>query len=1515
MNSTARVRIIVSLMASFRRGIIIGCVLLAGVHTNAATLSWSGAGGVNANWNNSANWGFVGTPATGDTLIFPSGQPNLVNTNNILGLTLNRISFAGGAGGYVIWGNSVTVTNGIFATNTAGANFVTNNIALSGATQTINVGSGATLTLAGVLSGSVGATKLGTGTLIYSGGAANTYSGDTTVGAGTLQLNKIANNGAIAGDLVVGDGSGTDTVLLLDFDQINNGSLITVSNGGVFNVSTFTDIIGGLSFNGGTAQSGVGGAIRLNGNVTVNAFSSAASITGELQFFGAGVRAFAVADGSAATDLSISAAVTGTGGIVKSGPGLMLLSGANTYTNTTAVNGGVLAISSDTALGDTSGGTFVNSSGTLLFNTGVNNLPEVLTINGSGSSGQGALYSLGIATIQTNVVLLGNTTINVATNGGSPGTLTINGGISGTGSLTKLGVGTLTFAGSPGNTYSGATFVNEGTLSLNKSSLFAIPSGEALVIGDGIGADDADVVRYGGNNMINSSSPITINGSGLLDLDGFSDTLGVLNLFGGNIDTGTGTLTMAGNVTAASVDLALGGIPNILGNLSLGAATRTFNVTNGPAGQDLQIFAAVSGTGGLIKNGAGQLNLISSNSFSGAVTANDGQLLLGDDFAAGTVAGGVTINGSAILEINGISVGLEPLTLNSTASSGALRAFFSSNSWAGTITLSTNTLIEVDPGQSLALLGAITGPGGLTKLDTGSLFFQGANANTYAGITIVNAGTLVLAKSVGNGAMTNNLIIGDGVGGINTDVVRTEVTPQLPNSVAVTVNTSGLFEVNIGEDFGSLAGSGRVTLNAGISVGYNNGNTIFSGIASGVGSFNKYGIGMMTLSGNNTHTGATTANDGILQINGFQPQSPVSVGASGTLRGFGTVGNLNNGGGGIVAPGTSPGMLTCSNATFSGAASDFTVEIGGPNPGTGYDQLNARGTVNLGGCTLNLTATYGGIEGQSYTIVSNDAADAVVGTFNGLAEGAVISAGLFNFRISYIGGSGNDVTLTTTNPPIKGLLGVVGGGNGNNAIDPNECNLLYLVITNTTGTAISNVYVSVSSTTDHVILLNNYSDYPPIPANGTGVNLIPFQLSTLPGFSCGSNIVLNLSVSFQAGSFSFLGTTVSLPTGHPGAPALFTNNTFLTIPDATFVNSTNVVSGISGPIAKVKVSVYLTHPNDGDLALRLIAPDGTLVVLSDFNGGPGDNYGADCSPGNYTVFDDAAATSITAGSPPYVGTFRPEGSLASLIGKSGPNVNGNWRLQIEDDVFGGGTGTLRCWVLEIMPLTCDPGSGICDTCPGYVTDTLNGVALTNVDRMSRNGIAGQCGAPQLCGGAYNATGPYRYDMHVFTNSSNFARCYRVYLDTTCEDAISASAYVGSYQPTNVCQNFLAEMGNIPSKTFDSFSFIVPAATNFVVVVNEVFGGFGCDYTLVITGDQCPRPVLNITPASSSSVKLDWTTTAVGYQLERTNTLVTGVLNWPPVTNQPVVVAGRFTVTNSVSGTTNNFYRLKQRLFD
>lgn len=117
--------------------------------------------------------------------------------------------------------------------------------------------------------------------------------------------------------------------------------------------------------------------------------------------------------------------------------------------------------------------------------------------------------------------------------------------------------------------------------------------------------------------------------------------------------------------------------------------------------------------------------------------------------------------------------------------------------------------------------------------------------------------------------------------------------------------------------------------------------------------------------------------------------------------------------GGVVAPGLSPGILSVGDLTLD-SDSSYEFELGGTVVGTEYDQIDATGTVTLGSSTLDVVL-YNGFQptnGQTFTIINNDAADAVVGTFAGLVEGASFTDEGVTYRISYVGGDGNDVVLT-----------------------------------------------------------------------------------------------------------------------------------------------------------------------------------------------------------------------------------------------------------------------------------------------------------------------------------------------------------------------------------------------------------------------------------------------------------------------------------------------------------------------
>jgi Tol biopolymer transport system component len=141
----------------------------------------------------------------------------------------------------------------------------------------------------------------------------------------------------------------------------------------------------------------------------------------------------------------------------------------------------------------------------------------------------------------------------------------------------------------------------------------------------------------------------------------------------------------------------------------------------------------------------------------------------------------------------------------------------------------------------------------------------------------------------------------------------------------------------------------------------------------------------------------------------------VIVHGKGTLKGHGSVGKIEIESEGHLAPGNSPGCIATSDLSLaSGSALD--AELGGTTACSGYDQTDVTGTVTITDATLN-AILFGGFVpsvGNSFTIVNNDGSDAVSGTFNGLAEGSTFTSGGVTYRISYVGGTGNDVVLTVT---------------------------------------------------------------------------------------------------------------------------------------------------------------------------------------------------------------------------------------------------------------------------------------------------------------------------------------------------------------------------------------------------------------------------------------------------------------------------------------------------------------------
>ncbi|MEZ6192667.1 MAG: hypothetical protein R3C45_15440 [Phycisphaerales bacterium] len=114
--------------------------------------------------------------------------------------------------------------------------------------------------------------------------------------------------------------------------------------------------------------------------------------------------------------------------------------------------------------------------------------------------------------------------------------------------------------------------------------------------------------------------------------------------------------------------------------------------------------------------------------------------------------------------------------------------------------------------------------------------------------------------------------------------------------------------------------------------------------------------------------------------------------------------------GATLSAGFSPGIIASGNLSLT-SGSTLDAEINGLTPGTGHDQYVVTGTVDLGGATLNATGTIAASVGDSVILIDNDLADAVTGTFVGLAQGDTLVISGDSFLINYAGGDGNDVEL------------------------------------------------------------------------------------------------------------------------------------------------------------------------------------------------------------------------------------------------------------------------------------------------------------------------------------------------------------------------------------------------------------------------------------------------------------------------------------------------------------------------
>ncbi len=517
----------------------------------AATDTWNSS--IAGSWFTAGNWS-VGVPSSGDDAIITNASAIVEGataaTANSLTIQSGNVTVGSISGGSLTvageiavgtLGSSASLTfnlgtismnilsigaNGTYSDTSSGT------IILSGSSPTINVAGGVNAVVNSQITGTSGLIKGSLGTLTLAGN--NTYSGGTTIGLGTLQVG----NGGTSGSLGAGD-------------VVDNASLI-------FNRTDSDVVTNSISGTGSLAQAGTGTLILIG----TNSYAGRTIISAGTLQVGNGGTSGTLGSGEGTNNsalvfnrsdsLVVSNTISGNGSLTQAGTGTLVFVGTNTYAGSTTISAGTLQVGDGGTNGTLGSGAAINKSA-LVFDRS-DSVVVSNSISGGGSltqAGSGTLI-LAVSNTYTGKTIISSGTLQVG-NGSASGTLgsgavsndsalvfnrsdsiLVTNFISGIGSLTQAGTGTLTLTNV--NTYSGGTWIgNGGTLTVRDSH--ALGTGDLNVTNGTLKANHI-VISIGGN--------YSQGADGTFEVD-----IGGTNVFG-QLDI-VGTASLDGTVHVAQV--------------------------------------------------------------------------------------------------------------------------------------------------------------------------------------------------------------------------------------------------------------------------------------------------------------------------------------------------------------------------------------------------------------------------------------------------------------------------------------------------------------------------------------------------------------------------------------------------------------------------------------------------------------------------------------------------------------------------------------------------------------------------------------------------------------------------------------------------------------------------------------------------------------------------------------------------------------------------------------------------